>query len=138
MVGSRPRGFFFHPSTVKDPVKTIRDVKALGVRAGIAINPDERTADFLPLFELIDYCLVMTVFPGFGGQSFIADALDNVRAARDAFDGDIVVDGGVSPKTAGRVAAAGGNILVAGSAVFGQKDRAAAIAVIREAGESGR
>lgn len=133
-----PRGFFFHPGTVEDPEGAVEKIKELGVRAGIAVNPDESIASFRNLFPGIDYCLVMTVFPGFGGQGFIDSALDNVRAARDAFDGDIAVDGGVSPETAGAVAKAGANILIAGSAVFGREDRAAAIAEIRQAAEAGR
>jgi len=133
-----PRGFFFHPRTVDDPAAAIGKIRDLGVRAGIAVNPDEKVAWFKPLFAEIDFLLVMTVFPGFGGQEFVESALDNVRAARDAFEGDIAVDGGISPATAGAVAAAGANVLVAGSAVFGRKDRAAAIAQIREAAEAAR
>ncbi len=136
MAKAGPRGFFFHPETVDDPQAAIEKIRSLGVRAGIAINPDEKAAQVRRLLAEADYCLVMTVFPGFGGQDFVDSALDNVKAARDAFSGDIVVDGGVSPETAALVAKAGANILVAGSAVFGREDRAAAIAEIRQAAEA--
>lgn len=138
MAAYGPRGFFFHPETVDDPVAAINEIRSLGVRAGIAVNPDEKIEPFIGLLELVDYCLVMTVFPGFGGQRFIDEALLNVRAAREVFDGDIVVDGGVSVETAGAVVEAGANVLVAGSAIFDKKDRAAAVKALREAARSAR
>jgi len=138
MSGSGARGFFFHPSTVDDAHAAIGRIRALGAWVGVAINPDERAADFKEFFPEVDYVLVMTVFPGFGGQKFIESALENVRGVRSGFEGDILVDGGVSAETAGRVAAAGGNVMVAGSAVFSKADRAAAIEEIRRAGEAGR
>ncbi len=133
-----PSGLFFHAETVEDPLAALEKLGALGVRIGISINPDQKARDFLALLKRIDHCLVMTVFPGFGGQEFIESALENVRAVREVFDGDLAVDGGVSVRTAGAVAKAGANILVAGTAVFGHKDRAAAMRDLREAAEAGR
>jgi ribulose-phosphate 3-epimerase len=133
-----PSGFFFHAETVGDPLAAIEQIRALGVKAGIAINPDQKASDHLPLLKRIDHCLVMTVHPGFGGQGFIESALENVRFVRDVFDGDIAVDCGVYPETATAVVKAGANVLVAGTAVFGREDRAAAIRALRDAAESGR
>lgn len=138
MAAYGPRGFLFHPETVEDPAAAISEIRLLGVRAGIAINPDEKIEAFIGLLDMVDYCLVMTVFPGFGGQKFIDGALENVRAARKAFAGDIIVDGGVSVETAGAVVEAGANVLVAGSAIFGHKDRGAAVRALREAAQSVR
>ncbi len=132
------RGFFFHASTVDDPAGAIDMIRSFGIKAGLAFNPDEDVREAAHLIERVDYVLVMTVFPGFGGQEFIETALDNVRAACELFDGDIAVDGGVSPETAPRVAAAGGNILIAGSSVFGRPDRAEAVRRLREAAQTGR
>ncbi|WP_281887778.1 ribulose-phosphate 3-epimerase [Paenibacillus sp. YYML68] len=118
--------------------RTVYGIKELGVKSGIVLNPATplTVLEYAPL-EMTDLILVMTVNPGFGGQSFIPAMLGKIRALRDMLDArglhhiDIEVDGGVNAETAKQVIEAGANVLVAGNAVFGQKDRAAAIAAIR-------
>ncbi len=127
----------FHPEVVGNPAAMLSQIRGLGVAAGVAVNPDSDVASFEKLFAASDFVVVMTVFPGFSGQAFIESALENVRAVARVFDSEIAVDGGVSPQTAGRVAAAGGNVLVAASAIFRQADRAAAVRALRAAAESG-
>jgi ribulose-phosphate 3-epimerase len=90
----------------------------------------------LPYLDLLDLVLVMTVEPGFGGQKFMADQLPKLRTLHGMLselnpDCDLEVDGGIDPTTAPLAAEAGANVLVAGSAVFGKPDRAAAIAALR-------
>jgi len=102
------------------------------MRAGVAIKPGTPVDAVLPLLGGLDMVLIMTVEPGFGGQSFMADMMPKVRAIRDAAPGmDIQVDGGLSPSTIAAAAEAGANVIVAGTAVFKAEDRAAAIAALR-------
>lgn len=126
-------GISFHPEAVKDAPAVADLIRKLGVRVGIAVNPDSDFASFEPLVRHADFLLIMTVFPGFGGQEFIESALDNVRKAARIFRGDIGVDGGVSPETTPRIVDAGGNVLIAGSAIFRTRDRRAAIEGLRAA-----
>jgi ribulose-phosphate 3-epimerase len=120
--------------------RTLSAIRGLGKKAGVVLNPhtDERSVEYvLPDVDLI---LVMSVNPGFGGQKFLSSVLPKVRALRERVDAlgldvHIEVDGGVTPETAGAVVQAGADVLVAGSAVFGSKDRAEAIAKIRAAGQ---
>ncbi len=125
-------GISFHPESVEEPHGVLNQIKSLGARAGIAINPDSSMDELEPYIRRADFLLLMTVYPGFGGQEFIEDALENVRRARAIFDGDIGVDGGVSPDTVERVVKAGANVLIAGSAIFKASDRKAAVAALRE------
>ena len=118
--------------------RTLSLIRQLGKRAGVVLNPHtpESTIEYvLPDCDLI---MVMSVNPGFGGQKFLPQVLPKIRRIREmidagGFDIDIEVDGGVSPSTIQQVQAAGANAVVAGSAVFGQPDRAAAIKAIRQA-----
>jgi len=130
-------GISFHPEAAKNPGEVLGFIKGLGVRAGIAINPDSNFESFEPLVRQADFLLVMTVFPGFGGQEFIESALENVRKSAAIFKGDVGVDGGVSPETTPAVVSAGGNVLIAGSAIFGTRDRRAAIEGLRAAAPVG-
>ena len=102
--------------------RTLQEIRKHGVQAGIALNPSTPAAAIEHLLDLCDLVCVMTVNPGFGGQDFIASQLPKVREVA-AMIGDrpihIMVDGGISPKTAPAAAAAGANVLVAGSAIFG-------------------
>lgn len=96
-------------------------VRSLGLAAGLAINPPTHLDEpALALFRLVDFAVVMSVNPGFGGQAFIADVLQKVRTLRTAMGGGfpIEIDGGIAPATAGPAIAAGADILVAGSAIF--------------------
>lgn len=122
--------------------RTMQAIRDAGAKAGIALNPGTPVEAVAPLLDVVDLVLVMTVNPGFGGQRFLQDQLAKVRAVR-ALVGDrpvhVEVDGGIDPTTAGPAAAAGADVLVAGSAVFGKgsPDRpdgyGEAIAAIRRA-----
>ncbi|MBR1456808.1 MAG: ribulose-phosphate 3-epimerase [Oscillospiraceae bacterium] len=116
----------------------IERTKALGKKAGVTLKPGTPIEAMLPFLPLVDLVLVMTVEPGFGGQSFMHDQLAKIRALRALLDEtnpdcELEVDGGVDAQTAALCKEAGANVLVAGSAVFGKADRAAAIAAIRSA-----
>ena len=114
--------------------RTIQLIRSLGLRAGVAINPATPASVVAPVLGDIDQILVMTVNPGFGGQSFIGSQLDKLRELRAMVGGRPIVigaDGGVTPQTAPRVLAAGATMLVAGTAVFGQPDRRAALDALR-------
>ncbi|WP_136606386.1 ribulose-phosphate 3-epimerase [Paenibacillus dokdonensis] len=123
--------------------RVIHLIKEHGVQAGIAINPGTPAAVIQEVLEDIDMVLIMTVNPGFGGQAFIPRAVQKVRQVRQwlneasLFDVHIEVDGGITSETAPLVVEAGADVLVAGSAVFGQKDREAAIQAIRSSVQNG-
>ena len=132
----------FHIETVDDPARMIERLHALGVEAGIAISPDTDVAALKPLYADLAGVLVMTVYPGFGGQSFLERSADRIRAiADDALAAnptiDIEVDGGINPHTIEEAARAGANMIVAGTAVFRAEDPAAAIAELRDAALKG-
>lgn len=117
--------------------RTLAEIRRLGKKAGVVLNPHTHESAVEYVLDDLDLILVMSVNPGFGGQSFLPAVLPKVSALRAMIDRrglniDLEVDGGVAPDTAARVAGAGADVLVAGSAVFGQADRAAAIARIRE------
>lgn len=125
-----------HVESCFDPLAAVREIKALGLRAGISIKPYTNPDIIEKYLPIIDTVLVMTVEPGFGGQSFIPHTLDNIRAVRALINQsgreiNLEVDGGISAKNSKTVIDAGANVIVAGSAVFGAKDRAAAIRDIR-------
>jgi ribulose-phosphate 3-epimerase len=116
----------------------ITQMRGLGLRAGLALNPDTPFEAVRPYLRDVDLVLCMTVFPGFGGQSFIADVMAKVAQVRaqvvaGSLDLDIEVDGGIDTITAPVAATAGANVLVAGSAIFGQPRPWEAAAAIREA-----
>jgi ribulose-phosphate 3-epimerase len=128
-----------HPEAGAHLHRTLQLVKSLGKRAGIALNPATPACAIEEALDLADLVLVMSVNPGFGGQSFIASQLKKIEAIRALIDHrglpiDLEVDGGINEKTAASVVAAGANVLVAGTAVFsGGSDRYAAnIARLRE------
>ena len=116
----------------RDSPRILEKIRDLGVEPSVAINPDTTLHRVKPLLGDLSIVLVMSVYPGFGGQRFIPEVLDRIKELRDlGFEKDIQVDGGIDPQTAPLVAAAGANVLVAGSAIFGQESRARAIADIR-------
>ena len=122
-----------HVEVTRDPAATAERIRALGCSPGLAINPETPLEQMLPHLDQFDLALVMSVHPGYSGQSFIPEVLEKVRALREAF-GDrlrIEADGGVSPETAPACREAGYDILVSASSVFGSADRAADIAAIR-------
>jgi ribulose-phosphate 3-epimerase len=118
--------------------RTLAQIRKLGKRAGVVLNPHSSEESVRYVLGDVDLILVMSVNPGFGGQAFLPAVLPKIRALRAMVDAagrdvDIEVDGGVAVETARRVYEAGARVLVAGSAVFGQKDRRAAISGIRGA-----
>lgn len=118
--------------------RALQQIRQGGGQAGIAVNPATPAESLSTAIEFCDFVLVMTVNPGFGGQKFIEPVVDKIQAISNMIERRgltvaIEVDGGVDPRTAPQVCHAGASILVAGSAVFGQKDRPAAIAAIRAA-----
>ncbi|MEO7125145.1 MAG: ribulose-phosphate 3-epimerase [Nakamurella sp.] len=125
-----------HAEAVRDPISVARDIKAAGAKAGLSLKPNTRLDDWVGALKSYDTLLIMTVEPGFGGQAFMADMLDKVRSARTLVDTGhlkviVQVDGGVNAATIEQAAAAGADCFVAGSAVFGATDPAAAIAQLR-------
>jgi ribulose-phosphate 3-epimerase len=130
-----------HPESGPHVHRSLMLIRSLGAKAGLVLNPGTPVEALDYVTDLVDFVLVMSVNPGFGGQSFIPSALDKIRAVRALLDAKgrpevpIEVDGGIKAANAGDVAKAGGTLLVAGSAVFGQADYAAAIAGIRNAAE---
>jgi ribulose-phosphate 3-epimerase len=122
--------------------RTVHQIKELGCRAGVALNPSTPVVMLENILADVDLVLVMTVNPGFGGQSFIEGSLAKIRQVRAMLDGlgseaEIEVDGGINPETASRVVEAGADVLVAGSAVFGAAEGiAAAISGIRQAAKA--
>ncbi len=121
----------FHIESDCDPAKTIALIKSYGVKAGISLKPATPAEAVFPYLNDLDMVLVMTVEPGFGGQSFMEDQLDKIKAIRTECNKrglsiDIQVDGGITDKTAPAVKKAGANVLVAGSFVF-KEDKKSAI-----------
>jgi len=108
-------------------------LNARGVKLGISLNPATPLTKVKRVLSLVDFVLVMSVNPGFGGQAFIPKALIKIRQLRSIYDGDIAVDGGINEKTAKQVVKAGANILAVGSYIFGAKDVKSAIERIRNA-----
>ncbi|GAA2753200.1 ribulose-phosphate 3-epimerase [Amnibacterium kyonggiense] len=124
----------FHAEAATSPIATARAIRAAGARAGIALKPTTDAAPFLAAIDEFDQVLVMTVEPGFGGQSFMAELTAKVREVRSAIgDRDVwlQVDGGIGADTIAAAAAAGADTFVAGSAVFGQDDPDAAVQRLR-------
>jgi ribulose-phosphate 3-epimerase len=110
---------------VGDTAALVSQLRQLGLRAGLALNPDTPFDAVAPFLDQVDLILCMTVFPGFGGQKFMADVMEKVARVRQAVNAgglavDIEVDGGIDTTTAPVAAAAGANVFVAGSAIFGQ------------------
>lgn len=125
----------FHPEAGAHPHRTVQLIKSLGKKAGIALNPATPVDVLDHLIDQIDLVLVMTVNPGFGGQAFIP-LMDKIKAVRSMIQSsgraiDLEIDGGVNAETAQQVIDAGADVLVAGTAIFKQKDYKAAIERLR-------
>ncbi|GAA3241944.1 ribulose-phosphate 3-epimerase [Dactylosporangium siamense] len=126
----------FHAEAATDPAAIAKDLRAAGSRAGLAIDRDTPVEGYLDLLPHFDLLLIMTIKAGFGGQAFIPELLDKVRAARRHVDTGhlelrIEVDGGVAEDTIAACAEAGADTFVAGTAVFGAEDPAAAVRRLR-------
>ena len=135
-------GLTVHPEAGPHVHRTLQHIRKLGKKAGVVLNPGTPIEAIDNLMDLVDLVLIMTVNPGFGGQSFIESQLDKIAAAKKRIDAqkaktgreiDLEVDGGVTPQTAKQVIAAGATVLVAGTAVFqgGPQKYAANIAALR-------
>lgn len=128
----------FHAEASQAPVRLAREIRAAGARASMALRPATPVEPYEDLLPELDMLLLMTVEPGFGGQSFLDLVLPKVRRARELMDKHGVetwlqVDGGISPETIERCAAAGADVFVAGSAVYGADDPEAMVADLRAA-----
>lgn len=126
-----------HAEAVHDAVATAKDIRAAGARAGLSLKPGTDLDTWADALRHFDTLLIMTVEPGFGGQAFMADMMPKVRRARSLVDTghlDVIieVDGGISTSTIEQAAEAGAHAFVAGSAVYGAHDPAAAVAGLRE------
>jgi ribulose-phosphate 3-epimerase len=128
----------FHPEATEHVDRTLSLIREHGCKAGLVFNPATPLAHLDHVMDKVDLVLIMSVNPGFGGQSFIPSALDKVRQARRRIEASgrdiwLEVDGGVKADNIAEIARAGADTFVAGSAIFGEKDRAAAVARMREA-----
>jgi ribulose-phosphate 3-epimerase len=135
----------FHPEASEHVDRTIDLIHDHGCKAGLVLNPATPLDWLMHTLDKLDLALIMSVNPGFGGQSFIAHSLEKLRAARKLVDAAITrtgreilleVDGGVKIDNIAAIAAAGADTFVAGSAIFGQPDYRATIAAMREAASS--
>lgn len=125
-----------HAEATDDPVAVARDIRAAGAKAGLSVKPGTPIEPYLEILRDFDTLLVMSVEPGFGGQSFIPDVLDKARAVRRLVDAGeltlvVEIDGGINADTIEMAAEAGVDCFVAGSAVYSAEDPAAAVAALR-------
>lgn len=130
-----------HYESCDNQKEVLEKIRAAGKKASISIKPKTPASVLKPLLPYVDMVLVMTVEPGFGGQKFMMQTMESVRELREmilegGYDIDIQVDGGINAQTAAIAAAAGANVLVAGSSIFGAKDAARAVSDIRTAAEN--
>ena len=133
----------FHPEASRHVHRSVQLIRSLGCQAGLVLNPGTPVEALDYVLDELDYVLLMSVNPGFGGQAFIPSALDKLRRVRERIDRSgrairLEIDGGVKPENIGEIAAAGADTFVAGSAIFGQPDYAdvvrrmkAAVAAVR-------
>ena len=127
----------FHPEAVENINETIELIKSHGCKVGIAINPDTTLSVLEDIIQDIDLILLMSVYPGFGGQKFIETTIEKIQDAKKLIETQshhifLEVDGGINHETIGKVAAAGANVFVAGSAIFGSADYAETIQDFRQ------
>ena len=131
----------FHIESDSNTEETVDLIRSLGCKAGLSVKPKTPVEDVFPYLDKLSMVLVMTVEPGFGGQSFMEDMMPKVRKIRDEIkrrnlDVDVQVDGGISLKTIEKAATAGANVFVAGSAVFGAENPKDMIKKLRETAEA--
>ena len=127
----------FHPEASEHIDRTLALIRDQGCKAGLVFNPATPLAYLDHVMDKVDLVLIMSVNPGFGGQSFIASAIDKIREARRRIDASgrdiwLEVDGGIKAENIASVARAGADTFVAGSAIFGEKDRAGAVRRLRD------
>lgn len=125
--------FTFHIEAVENPAEVIQQIHHAGMKAGIAVKPKTPVEDVLPFCPMVDMILIMTVEPGFGGQSFMPEVLPKVTRIRQAYpELDIEVDGGLSPDTIDQAAKAGANVIVAGTSIFKNPSPGKVIQLLRD------
>ena len=127
-----------HPDTCANPNATLKKIRELGAKPSIAVNPDVPLSNVAGCFDDVDMILMMTVFPGFGGQAFIADVLPKITEVRKLIDARkpgvlIEVDGGIKTDNIARVVQAGGEVIVSGSGIFKTPNYADTIRQMRQA-----
>lgn len=123
----------FHFETAQNPIQVARDIRKVGAKPAVAIKPGTLVQEIEKIVEFLDMVLVMTVEPGFGGQSFMEEQLQKVSYLRSNFpDLNIQVDGGISKETIAKAARAGANVFVAGSAVYGSENPALEVELLRK------
>ena len=115
----------------KQTPSLLRQIRSMGLKAGLALNPDTPLSKAAPFLSQVDMVLLMTVHPGFGGQSFIPSVLPKISQLRELFKGDIEVDGGINAETAAQAVSKGANVLVAGTYLFRAPDPKEAIQNLR-------
>ena len=127
----------YHVECREGGPETAEHIRALGARPGISVRPDTPLEAIREHVPLVDMVLVMSVMPGFAGQSFMGEVLDKVRALRDdwGFEGLLEMDGGIDADTIPSCAAAGADVFVAGSAIYRTPDPASAVAILRSRAE---
>ncbi|MBR3863476.1 MAG: ribulose-phosphate 3-epimerase [Clostridia bacterium] len=130
-------GITIHVESTENPAEVLKAIRALGAKPAISISPDTKAEVIFPLLPLCDMVLVMTVYPGFGGQKLIPACLDKVKElkaemARQGLDIPVEADGGIGAANLESVLASGVDVVVAGSAVFGAADPMAAVTAMRE------
>ncbi len=128
-----------HPEAGPHLHRSLQSIASLGCKAGVVLNPATPIDSVLTVLDIVDLVCVMTVNPGFGGQAFLPSQMAKLAALRRAIDASgreiaLQVDGGITAQTAPQAIAAGADVLVAGTAVFGRPDYAAAIAALRSSG----
>jgi ribulose-phosphate 3-epimerase len=131
-----------HPESGPHLHRTLQLIRSLGKKAGVVLNPATPLESILHVLDLVDIIMVMTVNPGFGGQAFLGSQLPKIAALRRLIDERglpiiLQIDGGITPKTAPQVLAAGATCLIAGTAVYGAPDYAAAITALKTAPATG-
>ncbi|MET9486274.1 ribulose-phosphate 3-epimerase [Nocardia sp. NPDC006630] len=127
----------FHAEATDNPIAVARDIRAAGAKAGLSVKPGTPIEPYLEILREFDTLLVMSVEPGFGGQSFIAEVLDKARTVRRLVDAGelrlvVEIDGGINMNTIEQAAEAGIDCFVAGSAVYGTADPAATVEALRQ------
>ena len=128
----------FHPDATEDLPRSIKRIRKRGAKAGLALSPGVPASQVAPVLDELDLVLVMSVYPGFGGQSFMPETLDTVRAVRRQLDeagssARLEIDGGINVDNVGAAARAGADMFVAGTAIFGTDDYAKTIQSFRAA-----
>ena len=133
MVKAGAQNLTFHVEVTDDPAKTAREIRKLGCHVGITLNPDTPAEKLWPAIELVDVVLVMSVFPGFGGQKFMPEVLPKAREIKKRLGKHqrLEMDGGLHAQTIRAAADAGVDWFVVGSGIFDSPNRAAAIAELR-------